>query len=62
MTQVVPKASAVVLGAANAEQIIIHANYREMVKFKLKDNNNYKKVLDYLIIIVKSADSVIGLR
>ena len=32
-----------------------------MVKFKLKKDNNYKKVLDYLIIIVKSIGSVISL-
>ena len=56
------KASAVVLGAADAEQIMIHADYKEIVKFELKEDNNYKKVLDYLIIIVESAGAVIGLR
>ena len=55
------KASAVVLGAADAEQIIIYADYKEIVKFKLKKNNNYKKVLNYLIIIVNSISSIISL-
>ena len=61
MIQVVPKASAVVPGAADAEQIIIYTDYKEIVKFKSKEDNNYKKVLDYLIIMVKSAGSVISL-
>jgi hypothetical protein len=62
MIQVVPKASAVVPGAADAEQIMIHANHREMVKFESKEDNDYEKVSDHLIIMVESADSVIGLR
>ena len=47
------KAFTVVLSAANAKQIIIYADYKKTVKFKLKKNNNYKNSLDYLIIIVK---------
>jgi hypothetical protein len=62
MIQVVPKASAVVPGAADAEQIMIHADHINMVKFKSKENNDYEKVSDHLIIITESAGSVIGLR
>lgn len=59
---VVPKASAVVPGAADAEQIMIHADHREMVKFESKKDNDYEKVSDHLIIMVESAGSVISLR
>lgn len=58
----VPKASAVVPGAANAEQIMIHADHREMVKFESKENNDYEKVSDHLIVMVEKAGSVISLR
>ncbi|KAF2466293.1 uncharacterized protein BDR25DRAFT_345541 [Lindgomyces ingoldianus] len=59
---VVLKASAVVPGAADAEQIMIHADHKEMVKFKSKEDNDYEKVSDYLIIMAESASSVISLR
>ncbi|KAF2679629.1 hypothetical protein K458DRAFT_115480 [Lentithecium fluviatile CBS 122367] len=59
---VVPKASAVVPGAPDAEQIMIHADHKEMVKFKAKKDNDYEKVSDHLIIMVESAGSVISLR
>jgi hypothetical protein len=62
MIQVVPKASAVVPGAADAEQIMIHADHKEMIKFESKEDNNYEKVSDHLIIMVESAGSIIGLR
>ena len=62
MIQVVPKASAVVPGAADAEQIMIHADHKEMVKFESKKDNDYEKVSDHLIIMVESAGSVISLR
>ncbi|KAF1936850.1 hypothetical protein EJ02DRAFT_413325 [Clathrospora elynae] len=59
---VVPKASAVVPGAADAEQIMIHADHKEMVKFQSKEDNDYEKVSDHLIIMVEGAGIVIGLR
>jgi hypothetical protein len=62
MIQVVPKASAVVPGVADAEQIMIHANHKEMVKFQSKNDGNYEKVSDHLIIMVEDASSVIDLR
>lgn len=62
MIQVVPKASAVVPGAADAEQIMIHADHREMVRFESKEDNDYEKVSDHLIVMVEKAGSVVGLR
>lgn len=62
MVQVVPKSSAVVPGAADAEQIMIHADHREMVRFESKENNDYEKVSDHLIVMVEKAGSVVGLR
>lgn len=62
MIQVVPKASAVVSGATDAEQIVIHADHREIVKFESKEDNNYKKVSGHLVVMVKEADSVVSLR
>jgi hypothetical protein len=62
MIQVVPKVSAVVPGAADAEQIMIHADHINMVKFESKEDNDYEKVSDHLIIMAESAGSVIGLR
>jgi hypothetical protein len=62
MTQVVPKTSAVVPGAADVEQIMIHANHKEMVKFQSKEDSNYNKVSDCLIIMVEDAGSIISLR
>ena len=42
MHQVVPQASAVVPGAADAETIAINADHINMVKFASKENNGYK--------------------
>jgi hypothetical protein len=49
--QVVPRASAVVLGAANAEPIVIHADHINMVKFVSKEDNEYRIVFGHLQII-----------
>lgn len=38
-------------GAANIEPIIVYADYINIVKFVLKENNRYKTVLGYLRII-----------
>ncbi|PSN60505.1 hypothetical protein BS50DRAFT_593611 [Corynespora cassiicola Philippines] len=59
---VVPKASAVVPGSANAEQIMIHADHREMVKFESEEDSDYEKVSDHLIMMVEAAGSVVSLR
>lgn len=41
--QVVPRASAVVAGAADAESIVIHADHINMVKFESEGNSGYKR-------------------
>ena len=60
--QVMPRALAVVPGAADAEPIAIHANHIEMVKFASKEDNGYKTVSGYLQIMVQSTRDVIILR
>jgi hypothetical protein len=60
--KVVPRASAVVPGAADAEPIGIHANHIEMVKFASKTNNDYTTVAGHLQIMVQSAGSAIKSR
>jgi hypothetical protein len=60
--QVVPRASAVVPGAADAEPIVIHANHIDMVKFPSKEDNGYKTVSGHLRIMAQSASNVIPSR
>jgi hypothetical protein len=60
--QVVPRASAVVPGAADAEPIVIHADHINMVKFPSKEDNGYKTVSGHLRIMVQSASEVIFSR
>jgi len=42
------KVSAVVPGAINAEPIVIYADYINIVKFILKENNRYKTISGHL--------------
>ena len=58
----VPRASAVVSGAANAEPIAIHADHIEMVKFASIEDNGYETVSGHLQVMVHSARDVIALR
>jgi hypothetical protein len=58
----VPRASAVVSGAADAEPIVIHADHINMVKFASKEDNSYKTVSGHLQIMAQSASSVIPSR
>ncbi len=44
----VPRASAVVPGQANAEPVAIHANHVNMVKYASRDDNGYKTISRYL--------------
>jgi hypothetical protein len=48
-TQVVPRASAVVPGAADAEPIVIHADHINMVKFTSKEDNGYRTVSGHAV-------------
>ncbi|KAF2198403.1 hypothetical protein GQ43DRAFT_163670 [Delitschia confertaspora ATCC 74209] len=59
---VVPRASAVVPGAADAEAIAIHADHINMVKFTSKEDHGYKTVSGHLQIMVQSANKVITSR
>lgn len=60
--QVVPKASAVVPGAADAEPIIIHTDHINMVRFTSRDDNGYETVSGHLHIMVQSATNVIATK
>jgi hypothetical protein len=58
----VPRASAVVPGAADAEPIIMHADHINMVKFHSGSDEGYKKVLDYIQIMAEDAPDKIGFQ
>ena len=58
----VPRASAVVPGAANAEPIAIHANHIEMVKFASNKDSGYETVSGHIYIMVQRARDVITSR
>lgn len=60
--QVVPRESAVVPGAADAEPIVIHADHVNMVKFASEEDNGYKIVSGHLRIMAQSASYVITSR
>lgn len=60
--QVVPRASAVVPGAADAEPIVIHADHINMVKFGSKEDSGYKTVSGHLQIMAESAGGVVSSR
>ena len=57
-----PRASAVVPGAADAEPIVIHADHINMVKFASKDDGGYRTVSGHLRIMARSATNVITER
>jgi hypothetical protein len=59
---VVPEASAVVPGAADANPIAIHADHVNMVKFESKEDSGYKTVSGHLQIMADSAGEVIASR
>lgn len=58
----VPKASAVVPGIADAEQIMIHADHKTMVKFESTEDNGYEIVSGHLWDMAESAGEAIALR
>jgi hypothetical protein len=55
-----PRASAVVPGAADAEPIIMHADHINMVKFRSRSDEGYKKLLDFIQIMTQDAPDKIG--
>lgn len=60
--QVVPQASAIVPGAADAESIALPADHLNMVKFTSREEGGYEKVSGHLILLVQEAPSVIEVR
>lgn len=57
--QVVPRASAVVLGATNAEAIAIPANHQNMVRFASREDGAYERVSEPLQLMAEDAPSAI---
>jgi hypothetical protein len=53
---VVPKSSAVVPGAVNAESIAIMANHHEMVKYPGEDDEAFRKVSGHIQLMVEEAN------
>ena len=62
MMQIVPRASAVIPSAADAEPIAIHADHINMVKFMSSGDQGYKTVSGHLHIMAKSAPDAVALR
>ena len=46
-------------GSADAEQIVIHADHINMVKFASKQDNGYKTVSGHLRLMVRDAGKVV---
>jgi hypothetical protein len=59
---VVPRASAVVPGVADAELIVIHTDHLNMVKFSLKEDSGYKTISGHLRVMTRSITDTIGSR
>ncbi|KAI6080112.1 P-loop containing nucleoside triphosphate hydrolase protein, partial [Hypoxylon rubiginosum] len=59
---VVPRASAVVPGQADAEAIGIHSDHTHMIKFSSKYDAGYRKVSENLQIMARGARETIGSR
>ncbi|KAF1937765.1 hypothetical protein EJ02DRAFT_437617 [Clathrospora elynae] len=59
---VVPRASAVVPGAADGEPIAIHADHSNIVKFGSKSDPGYKTVSGHLRVMAASAGDAVGER
>jgi hypothetical protein len=59
---VVPRASAVVPGAADAEPIVLYADHINMVKSESKEDSRYKTVSGYMQIMVHDTSGRISSR
>jgi hypothetical protein len=60
--QLVPRASAVPDGTAEADTISIHADHLNMIKFASKEDNGYRTVACHLQVLSKSAPEVVALK
>ncbi|KAF2228898.1 hypothetical protein EV356DRAFT_456844 [Viridothelium virens] len=59
---VVPRASAVVPGAAHTETIAMHADHINMVKFASKEDIGYRTVSSHLWIMTQDATAIVRSR
>jgi hypothetical protein len=59
---VVPHASAVVPGQADAEPIVIPANHTDMVRYASKRDGGYGTISEELMIMTEEAPEAIQLR
>ena len=57
-----PRPSAVVPGAADAESIAIPADHLNMVRFATREDGGYEKVSEHLWLMAEKAPEVIGAR
>lgn len=60
--QVVPQASAIIPGIANAEPVAIPADHLSMVKFASREDPGYVKMSGYLQLLAEEAPSAIDAR
>ena len=60
--QIVPQASAIVPGAADAEPVAIPANHLNMVKFVSREDGGYEKVSGHLQVLAEDAPGAIIAR
>ena len=60
--QVVPHASAVIPGVADAEPVAILANHLDMVKFTSREDGGYEKVSGHLLLLARDAPGAIEAR
>ena len=61
-SQIVPRFSAVVPGAADAESIAINADHINMVKFASHKDDEYKRVSGHLQLLAQEAPCAITAR
>ena len=57
-----PQASAVVLGAADAEPVVISADHLNMIKFAFRKDGVYEKMSGHLQLLAEEAPDVVGAR
>jgi hypothetical protein len=58
----VPQASAVIPGATDAEPVVMHSDHVNMVKFKSRLDEGYKKILDYIQIMTQAAPNEVACK
>ncbi|MCJ1348933.1 hypothetical protein MMC31_007166, partial [Peltigera leucophlebia] len=59
---IVPRPSAIVPGAADAESIAIPADHLNMVKFASREDGGYEKVSEHLFLLAEDAPEAISTR